>query len=102
LVRDLELLRPTVRAVVALGAFAWQSTWPALAAAGYRGLPKARPVFGHGAEVVTEGGLRVLGCYHPSQQNTFTGRLTPAMVDAVLARAVEAAFGVGPSPVTPR
>lgn len=88
LVRDLQLLAPTVRSVVALGAYAWQATWPALAAAGYVGLPPRRPVFGHGAEVVTGAGLQVLGCYHPSQQNTFTGKLTPAMVDDVLHRAV--------------
>jgi uracil-DNA glycosylase family 4 len=87
LVRDLELLRPTLRTAVALGAFAWQSLWPALAAAGYPGLPRRRPVFGHAARVVTDGGLQVLGCYHPSQQNTFTGRLTPAMLDEVLATA---------------
>src|SRR3954453_18245705 len=85
LVRDLELLRPTLRTAVALGAFAWQSLWPALAAAGYPGLPRRRPVFGHAARVDTDGGLQVLGCYHPSQQNTFTGRLTPAMLDEVLA-----------------
>jgi uracil-DNA glycosylase family 4 len=89
LVRDLELLAPTVRVVLALGAYAWQSIWPALAAAGYAGLPGRRPVFGHGAEVVSGAGLLVLGCYHPSQQNTFTGRLTPAMVDDVLRRATE-------------
>jgi uracil-DNA glycosylase family 4 len=89
LVRDLELLAPTMRVVVALGAYAWQSVWPALAAAGHAGLPRRRPVFGHGAAVGTEAGLLVLGCYHPSQQNTFTGRLTPAMVDDVLQRATE-------------
>jgi uracil-DNA glycosylase family 4 len=87
LVRDLELLRPTVRTAVALGGYAWQSLWPALRSAGYPGLPAKRPVFGHGVEVRTAGGLQVLGCYHPSQQNTFTGRLTTAMLDEVLARA---------------
>jgi uracil-DNA glycosylase family 4 len=97
LVRDLELLRPSVRAVVALGAFAWQATWTTLPAAGYPGLPTRRPTFGHGVEVVTDAGLRVLGCYHPSQQNTFTGRLTPAMVDDVLSRAVAAAATELPS-----
>lgn len=88
LVRDLELLAPSLRSVVALGGYAWQSLWPALAAAGYPGLPARRPVFGHGAEVELGNGVRVLGCYHPSQQNTFTGRLTPSMVDEVLQRAV--------------
>ena len=101
LVRDLALIAPTVRSVVVLGGYAWQSIWPTLAAAGYPGLPKRRPAFGHGAEVRTEGGLQVgglqvLGCYHPSQQNTFTGRLTPQMVDDVLARA--AAYAVTGNP----
>jgi uracil-DNA glycosylase family 4 len=90
LVRDLELLRPRLRAVVALGGYAWQSIWPALAAAGFEGLPARRPTFGHGTEVVSGSGLHVFGCYHPSQQNTFTGRLTPAMVDDVLQRAAQA------------
>ncbi len=107
LVRDLELLRPTLRVAIALGAFAWQSLWPALAAAGYGGLPRRRPVFGHGAEAATDpapgagggAGLVVLGCYHPSQQNTFTGKLTPAMVDDVLGRA--AALAGLPGPLDP-
>jgi uracil-DNA glycosylase family 4 len=87
LVRDLQLLAPTLFSVVALGGYAWQSIWPSLAAAGFAGLPIRRPVFGHGAEVRTGAALQVLGCYHPSQQNTFTGKLTPQMVDDVLARA---------------
>jgi uracil-DNA glycosylase family 4 len=87
LVRDLELLRPSARVVLALGGFAWQSIWPALGAAGYPELPVRRPGFGHGA-AVQAGPLLVLGCYHPSQQNTFTGRLTPAMADDVLRLAV--------------
>ncbi len=82
LLRDLELLQPTVRVVVALGGYAWQTIWPALAAAGYPELPGRRPVFGHGA-AVHAGELLVLGCYHPSQQNTFTGKLTPEMADDV-------------------
>jgi uracil-DNA glycosylase family 4 len=75
--RELELLEAQV--VVCLGAFAWDA---ALRLYGLR--PKPR--FGHGAEVVA-GATALLGCYHPSQQNTFTGVLTPAMLDAVLLRA---------------
>ncbi len=80
LARDLELLAPTVRVVVPLGGFAW--------AAAFRALGARRPAFGHGVEVpLPDGGPVVVGCYHPSQQNTFTGRLTEPMLDAVLARA---------------
>jgi len=86
MVRELELLRPTVRVVVALGGFAWAAMWPALREAGYD-VPPRRPAFGHLAEVGTPGGLLLLGSYHPSQQNTFTGRLTEPMLDAVFERA---------------
>ncbi len=85
LVRDLELLAPTLRGVLVLGAFAWNALWPALAACGYV-VPRPRPAFGHGAQLDV-GGLTVLGCYHPSQQNTFTGKLTTAMIDDVVGRA---------------
>ncbi|MGH3951509.1 MAG: uracil-DNA glycosylase [Pseudonocardiaceae bacterium] len=85
LARELELLRPTLRAVVVLGAFGWQALFGTLAAAGYA-VPRPRPAFGHGAHV-RGGELHILGCYHVSQQNTFTGRLTPEMVRDVLARA---------------
>lgn len=90
--RELELLRPTVRAVVALGGFAWAVLWPALAAAGWP-VPRHRPAFGHAVEATLADGTHVLGCYHPSQQNTFTRKLTEPMLDAVLARAVAAATG---------
>lgn len=87
LVRELEMLADA-RVVLALGAFAWDGALRALARLGQRTSPKPR--FGHAAEG-TVGTYRLLGCLHPSQQNTFTGRLTPAMLDAVLARARELA-----------
>jgi uracil-DNA glycosylase family 4 len=86
LVRELELLRPSLRVVVVLGGFAWAALWPALAAAGLR--PPPRPPFGHGREARV-GKLHVVGCYHPSQQNTFTGKLTEPMLDEVFSRVVE-------------
>lgn len=77
--RELGLLTGT-RVLVCLGAFAWDAALKVFPAS-----PK--PKFSHGAEHVTKSGLTLLGCYHVSQQNTFTGRLTPPMLDAVLARA---------------
>jgi len=73
--------------VVCLGAFAWDAALRLRALAGTP-VPRPRPRFGHGAEL-GGGPWTLLGCFHPSQQNTFTGRLTPAMADALLARAVE-------------
>ena len=81
--RELAAL-PDLRVVVALGAFAWDGALRALGGLGYAVRPKPR--FGHGAQV-TVGRVALLGCYHPSQQNTFTGKLTPTMIDAVLSRA---------------
>ena len=98
LVRELELLRPTLRAVVVLGGFGWQALLPALEAAGWP-VPRPRPRFGHGAHVALDG-LQLLGCYHVSQQNTFTGRLTPAMLIDVLRRAAELA-GLNSSGLSP-
>ena len=92
LARELDLL-PQLRVVVVLGGFGWTAMWPVLARAGYQ-LPRPRPPFGHGAEVTLSGPrgpLTLLGSYHVSQQNTFTGRLTEPMLDAVLARATELA-----------
>jgi len=87
LAREIELLAE-LRIVVALGAYAWGGTLRALAVSGGRATGK--PAFGHGAEVPV-GHLTLLGTYHPSQQNTFTGRLTPEMLDRVIARARELA-----------
>ena len=89
LVREMALLT-SVRVVLALGAFGWDAGLRALAALGHRSAGGAKPRFGHGAEARLEPYV-LLGSYHPSQQNTFTGRLTPAMFDAVVARAVELA-----------
>ena len=74
-----------VRVVVCLGAFAWDGALRALAGLGHRTRP--RPRFGHGAEAGV-GPYALVGAYHPSQQNTFTGTLTPKMLDAVFERAV--------------
>ena len=87
LVRELELLE-AVRVVVCLGAFAWEAGLRARAALG-EPVPRPRPRFGHGAELPSRGRLPLVGSYHPSQQNTFTGRLTEPMLDAVLLRARE-------------
>lgn len=83
---DAELrLLPDARVVVALGGFAWTAALAALGRAG-AALPRPRPRFGHGAEVEI-GRWTLLGSFHPSQQNTFTGRLTAPMLDDVVARA---------------
>jgi uracil-DNA glycosylase family 4 len=75
---ELELIRPAV--IVCLGAFAWDAACRLLGV-------KPRPRFGHGAEFEVEQGPVLLGTYHPSQQNTFTGKLTEPMLDAVFERA---------------
>ncbi len=77
--RELDLL-PTVRVLVCLGAFAWDCALRL-----YNIRPK--PKFAHGAEHTISSGLILLGCYHPSQQNTFTGLLTEPMLDTILLRA---------------
>jgi uracil-DNA glycosylase family 4 len=92
--REVELLRPTLRVVVALGAFAWTAWWPVLTPVYGVAAPRPRPRFGHGAVWRGGSGVPVLvGSYHVSQQNTFTGRLTPAMLDDVLALALRHASG---------
>jgi uracil-DNA glycosylase len=82
--RELELLERG-RAIVALGSFGWDGVLRAARALGVE-VQRPRPRFGHGAEAQI-GRWRLIGCYHPSQQNTFTGKLTEPMIDAVFARA---------------
>lgn len=88
--REITLVTPGLRAIVALGGIAWQATFATLTALGWH-VPRPRPRFGHGVEagVTSLDGreVAVLGCYHVSQQNTFTGKLTEPMLDAVLTRA---------------
>jgi uracil-DNA glycosylase family 4 len=107
LTAELRMVAPSLRVIVCLGGFAWNALWPVLGDRGYR-VPRPRPAFGHGAEVAVvsqgadgagaagaddrDGGrLLIVGCYHPSQQNTFTGRVTPDMIDAIFTRARDAA-----------
>jgi uracil-DNA glycosylase len=100
LVTELGMVAESVRVVVCLGSFAWQAIWPAMGRCGFA-VPRPRPAFGHGAEARLsrpqapqapdahgpDGALIIIGCYHPSQQNTFTGRVTPPMLDAIFTRA---------------
>jgi len=82
-----------VRVVVTLGAFGWAASLKALRDAGYV-VPSPLPKFGHAREVELageRGTVTLLGSYHPSQHNTFTGRLTPEMLDGVFLRAKELA-----------
>ncbi|MFF4208428.1 uracil-DNA glycosylase [Streptomyces sp. NPDC001796] len=89
LVQELRLLRPSLRSVVALGSFGWQAALTALGEAGWS-VPRPRPAFGHGVRVSLEG-LELFGCFHVSQRNTFTGRLTPQMLRDVLRTAADTA-----------
>ena len=95
LVAELRHVAGSLRVIVCLGGFAWQAIWPAIRSCGWV-VPRPRPAFGHGAEVQltnpdTVDSVLLIGCYHPSQQNTFTGRVTPAMLDAVFDRARDVA-----------
>ncbi|MFD7005465.1 uracil-DNA glycosylase [Rhodococcus jostii] len=94
---ELRILQPHLRSVIVLGGFGWQSLLPALDDAGWA-VPRPRPKFGHGAHVELPGAerpLHLFGCYHVSQQNTFTGRLTPAMLESVLSDAARVAGLIG-------
>jgi uracil-DNA glycosylase family 4 len=90
--RELDLLAD-VRVFVVLGAFAYHALWNVLGARGVP-LPRPRPAFTHLLEVPTDAGV-IVGSFHPSQQNTFTGRLTPPMLDSVFSRA-RAVAGLSP------
>ncbi len=89
LITELGLLAPTLRSIVVLGGWGWQALLPALAESGWA-VPKPKPRFTHAAHYELaparsdRAPLHLFGTYHPSQQNTFTGRLTPAMLTRVL------------------
>ena len=83
--REMALL-PRVSVVLALGSIGWGAALAHFARRGFA-VPRPRPQFGHGAEAAIPGGPTLLGCYHVSQQNTNTGKLTAAMIDAILERA---------------
>ena len=120
LTAELGLVASGLQVIVCLGGFAWQAIWPLLGQYGFT-LPRPRPAFGHGAEVrlrnprarnaglgaqaqnpQTGGEVLLIGCYHPSQQNTFTGRVTPAMLDDVFTRAQVYSTPETDGPVTER
>jgi uracil-DNA glycosylase len=87
--REVAFVLPHLRAVVCLGSFGWEAALATLATNGVP-IPRPKPKFGHAVEydlAAPQGSLALLGCFHPSQQNTFTGRLTEPMLDAVLGRA---------------
>jgi uracil-DNA glycosylase family 4 len=90
LVKEVALVAPSVRAVVCLGSYGWDAALRTFRQLEYD-VPRPKPRFGHAAEATVRApdgrSVVLLGCYHPSQQNTFTGKLTEAMLDAVLARA---------------
>lgn len=92
LIAELRIIEPTVRVIVALGGLAWKSVERAIRSEGWR-LPRPLTPFGHTARFTatspTPRDIQVIGSYHPSQQNTFTGRLTEPMLDDVFGTAVE-------------
>ncbi|MEO3761285.1 uracil-DNA glycosylase [Mycobacterium sp. B14F4] len=84
-----RLVAPHVRVVIALGGFAWRAALQMLRAGGVT-VPAPAPQFGHNAAAELDG-VTLIGCYHPSQQNTFTGKLTPQMLDDVFGTATRIA-----------
>ncbi|MCV7257439.1 uracil-DNA glycosylase [Mycobacterium shimoidei] len=93
LTAEWRLTGDDVRVIVALGGFGWRSTLDMVRSAGGQ-IPRPQPKFGHGATATLQaahGEVILLGCYHPSQQNTFTGKLTAAMLDDVFGRAARLA-----------
>ncbi|MEV0945671.1 uracil-DNA glycosylase [Rhodococcus sp. NPDC049939] len=94
---ELRILRPSLRSVIVLGGFGWKALLPTLDNAGWS-VPRPRPGFAHGSHIELPGpehSIHLFGCYHVSQQNTFTGRLTTDMLESVLSAAARAA-GLGP------
>ena len=86
--RELAILKPRLLGIVVLGGFAWTNLLRVLPSVGIE-LPAFKVAFGHGVEVQLPGGITLLASYHPSQQNTFTGKLTEEMFDRIWARARE-------------
>jgi uracil-DNA glycosylase family 4 len=95
LVREIELL-DRLQVLVCLGSFAWDGALRALALLGHP-TPRPRPAFAHGTEA-NMGPYVLMGSFHPSQQNTFTGKLTPKLLDRVFQRASDRAFRRSPNP----
>ncbi len=92
LTAEWRLAGADTRVIVALGAFGWRCALDMIRAAGQ--VPRPQPKFGHAATATVRaahGDVALLGCYHPSQQNTFTGKLTPAMLDDIFATAKKVA-----------
>ncbi len=89
LTAEWRLTGDEVRVIVALGAFGWRSALDMIRAGGGQ-VPRPQPKFGHGVTATVQaahGDVVLLGCYHPSQQNTFTGKLTTTMLDDIFSRA---------------
>lgn len=91
--REMDLVLPYVRSIVALGSYGWESSLRTLMSLGMA-VPRPKPKFAHGAEVTLgddQAKITLIGSFHPSQQNTFTGKLTEPMLDEVFSRAVACA-----------
>jgi uracil-DNA glycosylase len=88
---EFDIMLPQARVLLALGKYAFDQVLRVLRGRGVA-TPSPAPKFGHGVDIELESGLRLIAAFHPSQQNTFTGKLTPAMFDAVLAQAKKRAL----------